>query len=121
MALINCPECNSKLSEYSDLCLKCGLPRQKFAMVQAEKARLKRAKSFDPSIHGLNVSVKAAATLCPECGTRMAFLSAEIGSKCPECDPPVPGHEAFWENHTESKRLAEEQLEKWESSQTDEA
>ena len=90
-------------------------------MVQAEKARLKRAKSLAPSIDGLNVSVKAAATLCPECGTRTAFLSAEIGSKCPECDAPVPGHEAFWENHTESKRLAEEQLEKWESSQNEES
>jgi hypothetical protein len=64
--------------------------------------------------------VKAAATLCPECGTRTAFLSAEIGSKCPECDPPVLGYEAFWENHSETKRLAAEQLEKWESSQTDE-
>jgi hypothetical protein len=90
-------------------------------MVQAEKTRLKRAKSLDPSIHGLNVSVRSAAMLCPECGTRTAFLSAEIGSKCPECDSPVSGHEAFWENHTESKRLAAEQLEKWESSQTDEA
>ena len=120
MALINCPECNSKLSEYADLCLKCGLPRQKFAMVQAEKARLKRAKVVDASFSVVNVSVKTAATLCHECGTRTAFLSAEIGSKCPECDPPVPGYEAFWGNHTESKRLAEEQLEKWESSQTEE-
>ena len=120
MALINCPECNSKLSEHADLCLKCGLPRQRFAMVETEKARLKRAKVVDVSFSGVNVAANTEAILCPECGTRTGFISSEIGSKCPECDPPVPGHEIFWESHVESKRLAQEKLKQWESPQTEE-
>ena len=119
MALINCPECNSKLSEHADLCLRCGLPRQRFAMVEAEKARLKRAKMKDESFYGINVSANTAATLCTKCGTRTGFISSEIGSKCPECDPPMPGHETFWESHAESKRLAQEKLKQWEASQAE--
>ena len=120
MALINCPECNSKLSEHADLCLRCGLPRQRFAMVEAEKARLKRAKVMDESFNGISASASTAATLCTKCGTRTGVISSEIGSKCPECDPLVPGHEIFWESHAESKREAQEKLEQWEASQSEE-
>jgi|TARA_B100001094_G_scaffold203029_1_gene196943 hypothetical protein len=90
-------------------------------MVEAEKARLKRGRVIDESFNGISSSTSKAARLCTKCGTRTEFISNQIGSKCPECDPPVPGYEAFWENHTESKRLAQEKLERWEASQTDEA
>ena len=120
MALIDCPECNSKLSEHADLCLRCGLPRQRFAMVEAEKSRRNRPRVNDESFLGQSLTANTAAALCQKCGTRMGFIAPDVESKCPECDPPIPGHEAFWENHTESKRVAQEKLEKWESSQTDE-
>jgi predicted amidophosphoribosyltransferase len=117
MALINCPECNSKLSEYADLCLKCGLPRQKFAMVQAEKVRLKRPVTTDESFSAQNISSNATANLCPECGTKMGFLPKGVGLKCPECTPPLPGHEGFWEQYEESKRLAKVKIDQWEESE----
>ena len=82
---------------------RCRFPRQRFAMVvDAEKGRLKRVKVMDESFYGINVSEKAAATLCPE------------------CDPVVQGHEIFWESHAESKRLAQAKLKQWESPQTEE-
>jgi hypothetical protein len=89
-------------------------------MVEAEKARLKRSKMMDESFYGINASASTAATLCAKCGTRTGFISSQLGNQCPECDPPVPGHEAFWENHTESKKVAQEKLEKWEASQAEE-
>jgi anaerobic ribonucleoside-triphosphate reductase len=79
-------------------------------MVEAEKARLKRGKVMDESFNGINVSASTAARLCPKCGTRTGFISSQTGNQCPECDPPVPGNEAFWERLTESKRLAQERL-----------
>tara|TARA_Y100000588_G_scaffold340720_1_gene384267 strand:- start:1020 stop:1385 length:366 start_codon:yes stop_codon:yes gene_type:complete len=117
MALINCPECNSKLSEYADLCLKCGLPRQKFAMVEAENARSKLSTSPKESFSAQNIPLSTAAHLCPKCGTKMGFLGKGIGFKCPECSPPLPGHEMFWEQYEENKRLAKIKIDQWEESQ----
>jgi predicted amidophosphoribosyltransferase len=118
MALINCPECNSKLSEYADLCLKCGLPRQKFAMVQAEKSRLKRPVTTDESFSAQNIPSNPSAALCPKCGTKMGFLPKGVGFKCPQCTPPLPGHEVFWEQYEESKRLAKVKIDQWGDSES---
>ena len=117
MALINCPECNSKLSEYADLCLKCGLPRQKFQTVEVEKAKLKRPVATDESFSAQNTSSNTTANLCPKCGTKMGFLPKGVGFKCPECSPPLPGLEGFWEQYEESKRLAALKIDQWEESQ----
>ena len=117
MALINCPECNSKLSEYADLCLKCGLPRQKFAMVQAENARLKLPTTSAESLSAQSTPASAVVKLCSKCGTKMGFLGKGVGFKCPECSPPLPGHETFWEQYEESKRLAKIKMDQWEDSQ----
>ena len=69
MALIDCPECNSKLSEHADLCLRCGLPRQRFAMVEAEKSRRNRPRVNDESFLGQSLAESTAAALCQKCGT----------------------------------------------------
>jgi hypothetical protein len=79
-------------------------------MVEAEKARLKRGKVMDESFNGISASASTAATLCTKCGTRTGGISSEIGSKCPECDPPCRDMRFFGASHAESKRLAQDKL-----------
>jgi hypothetical protein len=47
----------------------------------------------------------------------MGFLPKGVGFKCPECSPPLPGFEGFWEQYEESKRLAKVKIDQWEESQ----
>lgn len=63
MALIQCPECQGKISDKANICPKCGFP-------------IKDKTNNEPSLIGMNICPKCGKFIigkenCPDCGTQM--------------------------------------------------
>lgn len=80
MALINCPECNSEVSDQAPQCMKCGYPIADSSVSSQPKAQ-QSSSQLTPSPQG----VKDDRTPCPSCGERVS-PSATV---CPFCKQAI--------------------------------
>ena len=79
MALINCPECNSEVSDQAPQCVKCGYPIADSSTSTLPKAQQSPSQADSPP------DAIEDRLPCPSCGERVS-PSATV---CPFCKQPI--------------------------------